>query len=135
MAGVTADTNIYVSGLHFGGTPREFLNQARLSAFRLAVSNPLLDEVRRVLRIKFLWEQDRLDDAFARIARFTIVVHPTRTIDAVPADPDDNRILECAVEAKSEYIVTGDHHLLDLGNHDGIRIVRVAEFMKVFRLT
>lgn len=59
-------------------------------------------------------------------------VFPTQTIDAVPEDPDDNRVLECAVAAGSRYIVTGDAALLRLGQYSGIQIMRVADFMKAF---
>lgn len=52
---VTADTNVYVSGLQFGGIPLTFLEHARAGAFRLAVSAPLLAELREVLHIKFAW--------------------------------------------------------------------------------
>jgi predicted nucleic acid-binding protein len=44
-------------------------------------------------------------------------------------DPDDNRVLECAVSAGSAYIVTGDKHLLRLGVYDSIRILRVSDFL------
>ena len=46
-------------------------------------------------------------------------------------DPPDNRILECASAAGSDYIVSGDKDLLRLGRYDSIRIVRVAEFLEL----
>jgi predicted nucleic acid-binding protein len=57
-------------------------------------------------------------------------VTPGEFLDAVPADPTDNRILECAVAAGSEVIVSGDKHLLGLGNFRGIEIVSVGEFLQ-----
>jgi predicted nucleic acid-binding protein len=57
------------------------------------------------------------------------LVFPAQAIDAVPDDPDDNRILECAVAAGSHFIVTGDKHLLRFGQYDGIEIVKVASFL------
>jgi predicted nucleic acid-binding protein len=60
---------------------------------------------------------------------FTKLVSPTEKLEAVPADADDNPIVECAVEAGSEFIVTGDAHLLSLETFRGIRILRVAEFL------
>jgi uncharacterized protein len=50
-------------------------------------------------------------------------------LDAVPGDVDDNRILECAIAAQAEFIITGDNHLLRLGRFRAIRILKVAEFM------
>jgi putative PIN family toxin of toxin-antitoxin system len=126
---VTGDSNIYISALVFAGRPLQFLDAARAGVFRLAISDPLLEEIYRVLQDKFLWPAEDLAEAAADIADFTLRVQPTRTIDAVLEDPDDNRVLECAVAARSGYIVTGDAALLRLSEFEGIRIVRVADFM------
>jgi putative PIN family toxin of toxin-antitoxin system len=127
--GVTADSNIYISALVFAGRPLQFLDAARAGVFRLAVSDALLAEVHRVLRDKFQWPKEDLDEAAIALADFTVRVVPAQTIDAVPEDPDDNRVLECAVAAGSRYIVTGDAALLRLGEYEGVQIVRVADFM------
>jgi predicted nucleic acid-binding protein len=58
------------------------------------------------------------------------VVEPTESFQAIEADPTDDRILECAVAAKAEVIVSGDTHLLSLGSFCGIPIQRVAEFLR-----
>jgi putative PIN family toxin of toxin-antitoxin system len=108
VIGVTADTNVYISALEFGGKPLQILVAARRGLIRLDISDSLLDEITRVLRDKFAWSGDRLQRLAIRLSHFTSLVRPTQTIDAVPADPDDNRVLECAVEAKSQFIVTGD---------------------------
>jgi uncharacterized protein len=55
-----------------------------------------------------------------------------RTIDTVSSDPDDNRVLECAVSAGSEMVVTGDADLLRLASFRGIEIVTVADFLARF---
>jgi len=128
---VTADTNVYVSALEFGGLPLEILTAARQRRIRLDISPPLRQEISRVLREKFGWSDERLQALAVRLSRFTTLVHPTITLDAVPDDPDDNRVLECAVAAGSHYIVSGDRDLLSLGQYEGIRIVRVAEFMEL----
>jgi predicted nucleic acid-binding protein len=47
----------------------------------------------------------------------------------VPDDESDNRYVECAVESSTNYIVTGDHHLLDVGNYQGVRIMTPATFV------
>ena len=48
----------------------------------------------------------------------------------IKEDPPDNRILECAFEAGSEYIVTWDKDLLRLGSYGSIRIIRPADFLR-----
>jgi predicted nucleic acid-binding protein len=58
-------------------------------------------------------------------------VKPAVQLDVITEDPDDDRILEWAVSAGSDYIVTGDEHLLRLGVYDGIRILNVSDFLDV----
>jgi hypothetical protein len=53
-------------------------------------------------------------------------VSPTDRLDVVKADPTDNKILECAVAAGSEVIVSGDRHLLGLGEFRSNPIMTVA---------
>jgi uncharacterized protein len=131
VIGVTADSNIYISGLVFSGPPFQFLEAARAARFELSLSDALLSEIRRVLRDKFLWSAPRLDALAARLEKFTRRVQPTVTLDIVHNDPDDNRVLECAVTAGSQYIVSGDNDLLQLGQYNSIQIVRVADFLKL----
>jgi predicted nucleic acid-binding protein len=60
-------------------------------------------------------------------------VTPVERLRVVTSDADDDKILECAVAAGSEIVVTGDAHLLSLGDFSGIRIQRVAEFLAEFQ--
>src|SRR5260370_15198425 len=130
---MTAGSNIYIPALVFAGRPLQFLDAARAGVFRLAVSDPLLAEVHRILRDKFRWPQEDLAEAATHLADFTMRVSPTQTIDAVPEDPDDNRVLEWPAEAKSQFIVTGDAALLRLGRYRGLQINRRADFMSLIK--
>ncbi len=129
MIGVTADTNIYISALHFGGLPRQFLGLAIRRRIELAISPPIQREIGRVLRERFQWRAEAVEEQAVRLLRIARLVHPSERIDAVADDPDDNRILECAVTAGSNYIVSGDKHLLRLGSYGGIAIIKVADFL------
>ena len=129
MDRATADSNIWVSGLNWHGKPHELLNLARDVKIELAISDAILDEFSRILHDKLEWSDDRLNSVRAEVATFTKRVSSTETLDVVKADPDDNRILECAVAAGSDVIVTGDAHLLQLGAYGGIKIMKVADFL------
>jgi putative PIN family toxin of toxin-antitoxin system len=128
---VTADSNIYISALNFGGLPDKLLDLARSGEIQLAVSEAILDEVSRVLRDKFRWSENSIVQARAQISDFTERVNPEHRIDVVQDDPTDNRILECAEAGRSEYLVTGDKHLLILGQFAATRIVTPAEFLEI----
>jgi predicted nucleic acid-binding protein len=56
-------------------------------------------------------------------------VVPRQRLEIIKEDLDDNRILECAVEAKSDFIVSLDKDLLRLGNYGDVRMVTAKEFM------
>jgi len=130
---VTADTNIYISAFNFGGKPRAILELARAGQIKLAVSNAILTEVSRILHNKFHWTRDDVHDAVDLVVAFANYVHPYEKIEAVPTDPDDNRVLECAVKAGSSVIVTGDTDLLTLRRFRGIEIVRPSDFLADFQ--
>lgn len=130
MNRVTADSNVIISAFNWGGKPAQLVDMARHGRIELAVSEPIVNEIARILEAKLKWSPHDAADARRRIARFTTLVSPTETIDAIPADPTDNRILECAVAAGSEVIVSGDRHLLALGSFGGIVIMTVADFLQ-----
>lgn len=133
MLGVTLDTNIYVSALEFGGVGARLLGMARAGMFRIDVSDAILDELVTVLRDDFAWEGYRLHFAREQLAKLGSLVTPKNTIDAIKEDPDDNRILECALEAGSEFIVTSDKDLLRLGEYGSIRIVKASQLLEQYR--
>jgi putative PIN family toxin of toxin-antitoxin system len=127
---VTLDTNIYVSALEFGGIGARLLGMAHAGSLRIDVSDAILDELVAVLRDDFAWEGYRLHVLREQIGKITNRITPTRRLDVVKDDPDDNRILECAVAAGSEFILTYDKDLLRLGHYGDIKIVNAAAFLK-----
>jgi uncharacterized protein len=127
---VTADSNIYISAFLHGGKPLELLETARAGQSELAVTDDILNEIGRVLGTKFNVPGEDVQAFRGEILTFATLVTPGERLDAVPADPTDNRILECAVTAGSEVIVSGDKHLLGLGTFRGIEIVSVNAFLQ-----
>jgi putative PIN family toxin of toxin-antitoxin system len=117
--------------LIFGGKPLRLLEMALAGELSLAVSEAIVEETIGVLRDKFGKAPDQLIEAETYIGRCADRVVPTITLDAVPDDPDDNRVLECAVAAGAALIVSGDGDLLRLGNFEGIQIVKLAELLEV----
>ncbi len=130
MTRVTADSNIVISALTYpGGKPSQLLDLAREGEIILAVSEAILDEIADVLARKFKFTPERLAVSRKFITEVAQTVHPSTRLEVIREDPDDDRILECAVAAGSDYIVSGDNDLLRLGKYDGIRIVKVADFV------
>jgi putative PIN family toxin of toxin-antitoxin system len=132
MLKMVLDSNVHLSALVFGGKPGKLLDIARRrrDRVRLCVSQPILVEVARVLRMRFLWDDTRIRKEIGYMLEIAHEVTPGARI-AVIADEPDNRILECAVAAKAAYVVSGDKHLLDLGSYQGILIVTVSDMLEI----
>jgi uncharacterized protein len=126
---ITVDANIYISALEFGGTPLRLLRAAVDGDVQIAISQPILDEVLRVLRDKFRRSDARLLEIETWIRSFTHLVEPAQRLAVIAEDPDDDRILECAVASGSVEVVSGDKDLLRLGSFQGIRIVSARNLL------
>src|SRR5437016_1123923 len=100
MIKVVADTNVFISALMFGGLPGAFLDRALAHIFLLAISSALLDELDEKLRLKFGVAAEDALAVRAKLLSVAELVAPDFTLDVVADDPDDNRVLECAVESK-----------------------------------
>jgi putative PIN family toxin of toxin-antitoxin system len=129
MLRLTLDANVNVSALNFGGKPAQLLGMAQAGTIRIDISDAIVAELVRVLREDFAWDGYRLHFLQQQLLTITRRVTPTRTLTVVD-DPDDDRILECAVEAGSEFIVTNDKAILRLGEYAGIKMIRVVDFLQ-----
>lgn len=130
MLRVTADTNIFISGLNFRGKPFELLTLARAGKIELAMSDAIMTEIKRVLSLKFKWPDEDIVAIEKQIKSFTLHVDPQQPVDLVKEDPTDNAILECALAARSDVVVTGDKHLLKFAEFGSTRILNVADFLE-----
>lgn len=127
---VVLDSNVIVSGLNFPGNERLVLDLALRGRFDLYLSPFVLQEVDGVLVRKFAWNEGRASQVLRRLRGAATVIEPQRLPSVVEGNQADNRILECAVEAAADYLITGDkRHLLPLVEHFGTRIVNAPQFL------
>lgn len=135
MPRVVLDTNVFISAILTSGPSRKVLEMARKGNIELSVSEAILGEIERILRLKLRradWEVEAILRGVRDISAF---VSPRHRLSVIIEDDSDNRILECAVEAKADYIVSGDErHLLPLNEFRGIRILRPGEFCKLVQM-
>lgn len=120
-------------GFNFRGLATELLDLADAGAFRLVVSEVLIDEVLDVLGRKFDWSVPELKMASGRMKKYAEIVNPAIRLEVVLDDEDDNRVLECAVAGNADFLVTGDRDLLRLREYEGIQIERIADFLRRVR--
>ena|SRR5580700_7655912 len=125
---VVVDSNVYVSAIVFGGAPKSLLALAELRRFEICISAAIRQEVERTLKEKFGWPREHVDLACSPL---WAIAHDVKAQPflVVTDDPDDNRILECAVAGKAQVIVTGDDDWLRLKNFQGIEILKPRAFL------
>ena len=131
---VVFDTNIFISGLRFGGKPEALLQMAARTAFVLVVSEEILLELEEVLLRKFRWSRRKIALTLESIRTISETVRPDITLTDCE-DQDDNRILEAAVAGRATIIVSGDHHLLKMRMFRGIEIMRIGDFLNRIELS
>jgi uncharacterized protein len=130
---VVFDTNVLISGLIKTGKPKELLQKIAAKK-ALVLSKPILDEFVRVAQEgkirKYVTAEDV--DVFLRfLGTFAKVVELSSKFNVVKEDPADDVILRTAYDAKATFIVSGDKHLLSLGEFRGIRIVTIDEMLQL----
>ena len=126
---VIYDTNIFVSGFtRPEGRASQALAAVMVSNNNLFVSRPIIEELLRVLRDKFNWNDSNLQIVMAWMGRNARLVAPTQTLNIL-ADEPDNRILECALAADADFIVTGDRAMLALRRVGDTRIVSLSDYL------
>ena len=129
------DTNVLISGLLFGGVPGGVVEAAIEGLYTLALSPATLGELEGVLlRSKFGLDAETVHTLVREMEAVGMVCYPRKNHAIVADDPADNAVIDCAVEANAQYVVSGDQHLLSLGLAAGIPIVTPAKFRGIIRV-
>ncbi len=134
---IVLDTNTVISGLFWKGAPRQVLDRARSGTFTLFTSPDLLAELADVLgRPKFSARLAQanisVEELVLGYASLAITVRPNKIDPVIRADPDDDKVLACAKTANAEIVASGDPHLLDLNEYEGIKIMTVNQFLEQY---
>ncbi len=131
---VVYDTNILISGMVWGGVPYDCIKLAMTDRAEGVTCTEILAEFDEKLTTKLEYPQFRTSRIITRLLGFLRMVKITNRLESVPTDPDDNKVIECALVGGATHIVTGDkRHLLPLQNYQGILIVTAADFLEQFR--
>jgi putative PIN family toxin of toxin-antitoxin system len=127
---VVFDTNIYISGIFWKGTPRELLRRAIAGDIELLVSKYILEELKTVLWRDFEMGPEDIKEILENIVQVSEVVDVKSSLGVV-VDKADNKVLACALDGRAEYLVSGDRHLLDLGTYKKVKVVKASEMMEI----
>ncbi len=129
---VVFDTNILLSALLSpNGKPFRCLALAKIGQIESVTCQDILDEFAEKLLLKFQFSEDMTQLAVDEVKSFSRLVSITGNLKAVPDDPDDDMVIDCAVIGKPTHIVTGDKHLLALSNYQEILIMKATDFVNL----
>ena len=127
---VVLDTNILISAtLSQRSNPYRCLQLAKDGLIQSVTCREILDEFQEKLLSKFDYSPQDAQSTTDQVLDYSQLVNITNSLKGMCADPDDDMVLECGVVANANYIVTGDKHLLSLGDYQSIIILKATDFM------
>ena len=131
MKRIACDTNVLISAFIFpGGKPDQVVRLARSGEVSHFTSPFILSEFGKVLSQKFGFSNKKTAEFLDLLTGFSTIVKPKCKVSLIKAKEDDNRILECGLDAGVDFIISGDkYHLLPVKQHCGIKILSPAQFL------
>ncbi len=131
---VVADTNVLISATFWNGDSHTIIEMVERKELTLLLSKSILEEFSEVLNSEEIQEKiiDKnlvLKRSVERIMSLSEIVEPSKHFSIIQNDPDDDTFLDCAIEGNAEFIITQDHHLLNLKEFKGIKIVTPSDFL------
>ena len=138
---IVLDANLFASALiKPDSNPGKILHMVKQNQVELVLSSPIIVKIKRILLYPKIAKYHcktahEIDTYFEDILLFAVMVEGENVPDVIKADPADNKYLACAHEGEADYIVSGDHHLLDLGVYEGIPVLTARQLLDLSCLT
>lgn len=135
---IVVDANLFASGLiKPNSNPGKILDLVEQNQVELVLSPAIIKKIKRILLYPKISKYHRksaqeIDAYFEDILIFAWIVEGEEVVDVIKDDPADNKYLVCAYEGEVDYIVSGDHHLLDLEAYHGIGIINARKFLTIW---
>jgi putative PIN family toxin of toxin-antitoxin system len=129
---VVLDSGIWISALHFGGMPRVALEKA-VAEDCVAICDQIEEEVMQVLGKKLGWERRRIEESLGIYLQGVVRVPVPGTLHGVCRDAKDDMVVECAINAGANVVVSGDKDLLTLGSYRSVRVVTARDYVRGLR--
>ena len=130
---VIIDTNVFISGIFWGGIPGKILDSWINDSFNLAASPEIISEYERILtEITKSTKPELVAHWLLLIAQNAHIVEIRKRFN-ICRDPDDNKFIDAAISFAADYIITGDSDLLDLKSVINVKIIRPREFINLLK--
>ena len=129
---IAADTNFLVSATQWNySVSHKLLQKLIINNVEIFTTKEVLDELAEVLKRDFLYNEEEIKNILERVLQFVTLVTSSKKLDIVKEDPDDNKIIECAIESNADYIISYDKHLLKLREYENIKIITPEEALSL----
>ena len=130
MHSIVLDTNVLISSTFWKkGNPHKLVLLAIGQKIQNFTSRNIINELVKVLAVDFKQPEEFVERQVKLLLSYSEIVEPKIKIEAVPEDPKDNMVIECALSAGAGLIITGDNHLLKLKEYKNIKILTPKEFL------
>lgn len=130
---VVVDTNVFVSSF-FGGNPKKVIDLWKSGEIMLCLSKEIVDEYVEVMERLRLPKKLTSEVLTLFASGFSLIfAGKTPPLDIVSADPDDNKLFECAVALNARFIVSGDRAVVEVRDYMGIKIETPQQFLTEHR--
>ena len=125
---IVIDTNVVISGTFFGGFPRKILEAVVNDKVNAYANTKIIKEYLDIIREMIIEKGGKLNENILSpfIDKLNVVKSTSRI--KISRDKDDDKFIECAIDSKSLYIVSGDKDLLDIVEYQNIKIITAKDF-------
>jgi len=137
MIKAVLDTNVIISGIIMDhGTTYQILRNWENGRFEVILSESIIQEIQRVLYYPHIKNrknltEERIESILNTLKKYAVITPAKIEISVISEDPKDNMFIVAAIEGDAEYIVSGDHHLLDIESFMGAKIISPSVFLQI----
>lgn len=136
---IVIDSNIWISGIFWNGKPKDLLKILEKDILSCYICKEMIDEISEVIKRDFF--KNRIiflgltrENIIKQIIELNKIIEINGNLNVIEDDPDDNIILETAIKSKSEFLISGDNHLLKLKNYNNVKILSCKDFIDMLEL-
>jgi putative PIN family toxin of toxin-antitoxin system len=128
---IVLDTSTMISATFWRGDSYKVVKMVSKGKVQTFTSMEVINEFKQVLQEKFVKDETKIKEIVTTMLNISKLIRPIKKYNAVKDDPEDNKVIDCAVEARADYLITKDKHILSLGEYKGIKIVTPREFLEI----
>jgi len=129
---IVLDSNIFVSSFYWAGNPRKVFDRVTNGLDELYITDEIIKEIISVMsRKKFDTKIEKINEYIKIIESYSIKILSQNIPQNISRDKNDNKILQCGIDANVEFIITGDNDLLVIEEYNKIKILKPNEYLKI----